>query len=765
MPAFELPDFYTPYPARLNPNLHKARIHAKAWAYEVGILGPSDDPDVVWNEQDLDAHDYALLCSYTHPDCAGPELDLVTEWYVWVFYFDDHFLETFKRTGDAVGATAYLGRLVELFMPMDAAATPPPTNPMERGLADLWKRTVPAMSAHWRQRFSATTRDLLLESLWELANINEARVANPIEYIEMRRKVGGAPWSACIVEHAAAAEIPPALIGTRPIRVLTDTFADGVHLRNDLFSYERETGAEGEMANAVLVAERFFGVDTQTAANITNDALTSRLQQFENTALTELPPLFEDLGVDAPGRLAVAAYVKGLQDWQAGGHEWHLRSSRYMNAGARPADAAGDSAAALALQEPWFITPSGIGTAAARVTPAQLAREKAAAALGAGRVKSFTHVPYQPAGPLVMPELYMPFPLHVSPLLDSARQHAHDWARAMGMVGELPGLADSGIWDETKLVGFDIPLCGAAIHPDASGPELDQSCEWLIWGTYADDYFPAVFGTRRDMAGAKLFNARLPLFMPLDLTPTPPPANPVEKGLADLWPRSAQPMSANARRRFRTAVEDMTRSWLWELHNHIQHRVPDPVDYFEMRRLTFGSDLTITLRQLTPGREVPPAVYRTRPMLRLASAASDGGCLINDLFSYRKEIEREGELHNAVLVLANFLGTGAQRASQVAADLMASRIRQFQHIVERELPGLYDHLGLDAATRRAVTGYVGGLADWLSGILNWHRHSRRYRDSDLPESRPSAAARLLGRPSGLGTSAARLESFSPASRQ
>ena len=41
--------------------------------------------------------DYALLCSYTHPDAPGPELDLITDWYVWVFYFDDHFLEMFKR--------------------------------------------------------------------------------------------------------------------------------------------------------------------------------------------------------------------------------------------------------------------------------------------------------------------------------------------------------------------------------------------------------------------------------------------------------------------------------------------------------------------------------------------------------------------------------------------------------------------------------------------------------------------------------------------
>jgi len=47
----------------------------------------------------------------------------------------------------------------------------------------------------WRHRFAESTKNLLDESLWELANINEGRVPNPIEYVEMRRKVGGAPWS------------------------------------------------------------------------------------------------------------------------------------------------------------------------------------------------------------------------------------------------------------------------------------------------------------------------------------------------------------------------------------------------------------------------------------------------------------------------------------------------------------------------------------------------------------------------------------------
>jgi Terpene synthase family 2, C-terminal metal binding len=159
---------------------------------------------VVWDEAALRAMDYALLCAYTHPDCGGAALDLVTDWYVWVFFFDDHFLETFKRSRDHAGARAYLDRL-ELFM----SDTPPePANPAEAALAELRARTVPAMSAAWRRRFVTATNHLMVESMWELENIHDERVTNPIEYLQMRRRVGGAPWSAYLVEYATGAEVP-----------------------------------------------------------------------------------------------------------------------------------------------------------------------------------------------------------------------------------------------------------------------------------------------------------------------------------------------------------------------------------------------------------------------------------------------------------------------------------------------------------------------------------------------------------------------------
>ncbi|MFD9813464.1 family 2 encapsulin nanocompartment cargo protein terpene cyclase [Streptomyces sp. NPDC059080] len=740
---FVLPEFYEPYPARLNPHLEPVRDHSKAWAREMEMIEGSG----IWDERDFDAHDYALLCAYTHPDAPAAELATVTDWYVWVFFFDDHFLESFKRGQDMAGAKAYLDRL-PAFMPVDPAGPPPePVNAVEKGLADLWRRTVPAMSRDWRRRFAEATQHLLEESLWELANISTGRVANPVEYIEMRRKVGGAPWSAGLVEYAAGAEIPAAVAASRPLRVLKDTFSDAVHLRNDLFSYQREIEEEGELSNGVLVFETFLGCTTQEAADSVNDLLTSRLHQFEHTALTEVPALCAEHGLSPLACADIAAYVKGLQDWQSGGHEWHLRSSRYMN------DAAGRTPGALDAA-PVLGGPTGLGTSAARIAASFSATLPA-------RVRQHTHVPFQAVGTVQLPELYLPYTTRLSPHLAGSRERIVGWARRMGMLEQPPRLPGGGtappvIWDEHKLRAFDFALCSAGIHPDATPDGLDLTTGWLTWGTYGDDYYPAVFGRTRDAAGARTCTERLAAFMPVESgADIPEPLNALEHGLADLWRRTAGPMTPAARRTFRRTIEDMTGSWLWELGNHWANRIPDPVDYVEMRRRTFGADLTMSLSRLGHGRTVPPEVYRTRPVQAMENAAADYAGLLNDLFSYQKEIQFEGEVHNAVLVVQNFFDCGLREALEIVNDLMTSRMREFEHILAVELPALFDEFGLDAAARATLTGYAEELKHWLAGILIWHEGCHRYEEAEL--RRPVAAhGRRLGGPTGLGTAAARL---------
>src|SRR5258707_7444964 len=99
-----------------------------------------------------------------------------------------------------------------------------------------------------------------------------------------------------------------------------------------------------------------------------------------------------------------------------------MRSSRYMNAGASKAPAG------MSL----FDGPTGLGTASARPG-------LTGSAFGL-RSRSYTHVPFQPVGPLKMPKIAMPFPARMNSYLDSARRHSHQSADQMHLLYSLPSL-------------------------------------------------------------------------------------------------------------------------------------------------------------------------------------------------------------------------------------------------------------------------------------------------------------------------------------
>jgi len=293
------------------------------------------------------------------------------------------------------------------------------------------------------------------------------------------------------------------------------------------------------------------------------------------------------------------------------------------------------------------------------------------------------------------------------------------------------GMLQEGVWDEDRLAAADLPLCSAGLDPDATPEALDLSSHWLAWGTYGDDYYPLVYGHRRDLAAARLTTRRLSDCMPVDGEEAPAPLNGMERGLTDLWARTTARMTPDQRRILKDAVNVMTESWVWELSNQLQNRIPDPVDYLEMRRATFGSDLTLSMCRMGHGPAVPPEVYGSGPVRALENAAIDYGWLINDVFSYQKEIEYEGEIHNAILVVQNFFGIDYPTALSVVHDLMTQRMQQFEHIAAHELPVVYDDFKLSGEAREAMEGYVKDLQNWMAGILNWHRAVDRYKPDHL----------------------------------
>lgn len=107
-----------------------------------------------------------------------------------------------------------------------------------------------------------------------------------------------------------------------------------------------------------------------------------------------------------------------------------------------------------------------------------------------------------------------------------------------------------------------------------------------------------------------------------------------------------------------------------------------------------------------------------------------------------------------MLVVESFLDVDRMTARDIVADLMTARMQQFEHIVANGLPALLEEAGLDEQARTILTQHAEDLKEWMSGILEWHRHCARYTEAELRRVRSPLGFSF--RPSGLGTSAARI---------
>ena len=161
------------------------------------------------------------------------------------------------------------------------------------------------------------------------------------------------------------------------------------------------------------------------------------------------------------------------------------------------------------------------------------------------------------------------------------------------------------------------------------------------------------------------------------------------------------------------------------------------------------------LSQLILDPEIPPEIFKTRTIRALINSAADAVGLINDIVSFRKEIEIEGELNNCVLVVKQFLDCPTQQAIDTVRDISASRIRQFEHVRATELPTLLDQFKLKGRARESLLHYVWTITNWIAGVAHWHFVVPRYTNLRV-HPHPAAGGWVPGPPIGLGTSGARL---------
>ncbi|MBW5426065.1 2-methylisoborneol synthase, partial [Streptomyces sp. BG9H] len=369
---------------------------------------------------------------------------------------------------------------------------------------------------------------------------------------------------------------------------------------------------------------------------------------------------------------------------------------------------AADVPASGAALERVLRGPSGLGTAGLRLIP----REEPAP-------------PAEPAaapaeGPAVPGLYHHPVPEPDPAKVEEVSRRIKSWA-----LDEVSLYPDD--WEE-EFDGFSVGRYMVACHPDA--PSIDHlmvATRLMVAENAVDDCYCEDHGGSPIGLGGRLLLAHTaldPLYTTREYQP--------------LW---AQSLHADApRRAYRSAMEyfvgtaspaqadryrhDMARlhmGYLAEAAWAQTEYVPEVWEYLAMRQFNnFRPCPTIT--DTVGGYELPTDLHAQAAMQKVIALAGNATTIVNDLYSYTKELDAPGRHLNLPTVLADREGLSERdaylKAVEVHNDLM--------HDFEAEAAAL-----AAACPVPSVPRFLKGVAAWVDGNHYWHR-TNTYRYS-LPD--------------------------------
>ncbi|MGW7531306.1 terpene synthase family protein [Amycolatopsis sp. NPDC054798] len=328
---FDFPDVYMPYPVRANPHLADLRRISEDWARRMGMLAGGDQSPawVIWADVErFRAIALPELASFAFPDASASNLALIHEILVWILAYDDGFTQKFKLTGDVSGARAYAGHLSSLLWtpPGEQART---LDAIDTGLVEIRAKMADSASARCLRTWLSGIALFINGAVWEIENIQSARVPDLVEFVQMRRWTFAAHSAASYVDLSVGAELPERIMGDRSISAFLDAFMDWMGLSNDIFSYQREMQSEGELNNLVLVLGRLLCASPQQAVIVANDLITARLHHLDHLVENEIPRVMDKYCLSTDERIAMSAWIHAARSYLAGLVAWTECAARY----------------------------------------------------------------------------------------------------------------------------------------------------------------------------------------------------------------------------------------------------------------------------------------------------------------------------------------------------------------------------------------------------------------------------------------------------
>lgn len=152
----------------------------------------------------------------------------------------------------------------------------------------------------------------------------------------------------------------------------------------------------------------------------------------------------------------------------------------------------------------------------------------------------------------------------------------------------------------------------------------------------------------------------------------------------------------------------------------------DVEQYISIREFDGGSWTTIHLIEFALGRFLPHDIRDETSFQQMTQCVAQAGALVNDLFSYEKEVMRYGVEFNLVVALMKGEGLSFEAAVGSAIVRINDILAQFESAAVQPL---YPQ---DPVLSAVIGDYVQGLRHLLSAAWHWQLATNRYRSPNSP---------------------------------
>ncbi|WP_326674222.1 family 2 encapsulin nanocompartment cargo protein terpene cyclase [Streptomyces sp. NBC_01257] len=281
---------------------------------------------------------------------------------------------------------------------------------------------------------------------------------------------------------------------------------------------------------------------------------------------------------------------------------------------------------------------------------------------------------------------------------------------------------------EDQFDGFSVGRYMVGCHPDA--PSIDHlmlATRLMVAENAVDDCYCEDHGGSPVGLGERLLLAHTaldPLYTAKEYQPqwteslrADAPRRAYRSAM-EYFVRAAGPSQAD---RLRHDMARLHMGYLAEAAWAQQDHVPEVWEYLAMRQFNnFRPCPTIT--DTVGGYELPADLHARADMQKVIALAGNATTIVNDLYSYTKELDSPGQHLNLPVVIAKREGLSDRDAYLKSVEVH----NELMHDFETEAAAL-----AVACPVPGVQRFLRGVAAWVDGNHHWHR-SNTYRYS-LPD--------------------------------